>query len=221
MPITAGPQAISLFQRTGPANRTANPSRVVLPQCSLMAVVQRGSAGAWSKRRVAPPCRRQGDGPLEHQRPAQPVRPPRQDHRSVLLDQSLEVVARPGNGPARRGLGCPASPGRSPRPENAPAGCARPPRSISASTFRLLSSRYGGKNRSADLPPAQLDHQRQGGRLSRDRDAVVALGDPRPAHRSRSTPPRRSTARPADPSPRHGRHPASRARHRPGPATRP
>ena len=43
MPITAGPQPISLFHRTGPANRTANPLSVVLPQCTLMAEDQGGS----------------------------------------------------------------------------------------------------------------------------------------------------------------------------------
>ena len=32
MPMTAGPQETSLFQRIGPSKRTANPLSVVLPQ---------------------------------------------------------------------------------------------------------------------------------------------------------------------------------------------
>ena len=54
MPITAGPQEISLFHRTGPANRTANPLSVVLAQWTLIAADQAGSVSPWSNRRIAP-----------------------------------------------------------------------------------------------------------------------------------------------------------------------
>ena len=96
MPITAGPHEIVVFQRTGPANRTAKPLSVVLPLRTLMAVDHGGSDGAWSNTRVALAVRRQGDGSQEHQRPVHAVRPLREHHGPVLLHERLEVVAGPG-----------------------------------------------------------------------------------------------------------------------------
>src|SRR4051812_3305688 len=51
LPMTAGPELTLVVQRIGVANRTAKPSSVVLPDWTLMAVVQAGSAGpCWNTR---------------------------------------------------------------------------------------------------------------------------------------------------------------------------
>ena len=55
MPMIAGPYDTSLFHRTVPSKRTAKPSRVVLLQRTLIAVVQAGSDRSCAKRSVAPP----------------------------------------------------------------------------------------------------------------------------------------------------------------------
>ena len=103
MPITAGPYSTSLFQRIGPANRTAKPLSVVLPQWILMADDQGASLAGLGKQQRRPALRRHRHRPVEHERAAQPVGSRRERHRSESIDEALKVVARPGGGVRRLG----------------------------------------------------------------------------------------------------------------------
>ncbi len=91
-----------MFHRTVPSKRTANPSRVVLLQRTLIAVVQGGSDRSCAKRSVAPPGDVKVTGRFKRA-DGSAGRSLGEDHRSVSIDQGLEVV--PGMGLDVRCLG--------------------------------------------------------------------------------------------------------------------